>query len=343
MRRCLIVAGGMGVLALRAAAQGGGAAVAAEFVNDPMPTPSCHASTIAETRDGLVAAWFGGTREGHPDVGIWLSRQERGVWVPAVEVANGVQSAELRYPCWNPVLHPAADGTLTLFYKVGPDCTWWWGERIVSRDHGRTWSAPERLPNGMIGPIKNKPLALPDGRTLCGASSEYGPWLVHVETAAQAFSEWSRTGPLHGRSVNAIQPSFLVHPGNTLQMVGRTKEKRVFSIFSKDYGRTWGELTLLDLPNPNAGTDALTLRDGRHLLVYNPVERGRSPLSVAVSDDGVAWRRVLDLEGEEKCEFSYPAVIQTRDGKVHVTYTWKRLKVRHVVLEPGKLEVGSQP
>lgn len=319
------------------AVEAGGPVNVAEFVNDPMPTPSCHASTVAEVPGGFVAAWFGGTREGDKDVGIWSSRQVQGRWTPAVEVANGVQSETLRYPCWNPVLHAAKDGTLVLFYKVGPDCTWWWGERRTSRDGGQTWSTAVRLPNGMIGPIKNKPLLLDDGRLLCGASSEYGPWLVHVETTDESGSAWARTGPLHGRTINAIQPSFLVHPGSKLQMVGRTKEKRVFSIFSTDNGATWGEMSLLDLPNPNAGTDALTLKDGRHVIVYNPVEKGRSPLSVALSKDGLAWQRVLDLEAEEKCEFSYPAVIQAADGRVHITYTWKRAKIRHVVLDPEKL------
>jgi predicted neuraminidase len=325
-------------LAVRvAAAEVGGAVEVVEFINDPMPTPQCHASTIARGPDGVVAAWFGGTREGSPDVGIWLARRGPDGWSPAVEVANGVQSESVRYPCWNPVLHPAKDGSLVLFYKVGPDCTWWWGERRVSRDGGKSWGPAVRLPNGMIGPIKNKPLALPDGRTLCGASSEFGPWLVHVETLADDGATWSRTGPLHGRAINAIQPSFLVHPGGVLQMVGRTKERRVFSVFSEDSGRTWGEMTLLDMPNPNAGTDALTLKDGRHLLVCNPVEKGRSPLAVALSSDGRTWRQVLTLEDEPKAEFSYPAVIQTADGKIHITYTWKRLKVKHVVVDAEKV------
>jgi len=314
----------------------GGAVEVAEFVNDPMPTPACHASTLAESGKGLVAAWFGGTREGDKDVGIWLSRQEAGKWLPAREVANGVQADGTRCPCWNPVLFQPKQGPLTLFYKVGPDCTWWWGERRVSHDRGETWSKPARLPNGMIGPIKNKPLELPDGRVLCGASTEFGPWLVHVETTGGDGATWARTGHLHGRNVNAIQPSFLTHPGGVLQMVGRTKEKRVFSIFSKDGGATWGEMSLLEVPNPNSGTDALTLRDGRHLLVCNPVPKGRSPLVVMLSEDGLAWREALTLESEPG-EFSYPAVIQTADGKVHFTYTWKRLKVRHVVLDVTKL------
>lgn len=315
----------------------GDAVVSSGFICEPLPTPQCHASTIAETSEGMVAAWFGGTHERNPDVGIWLARQEEGRWLPAREIVNGAQPDGTRHPCWNPVLHTARDGALVLFYKVGPDCTWWWGERMVSRDGGRTWSAPVRLPNGMIGPIKNKPLALPDGRVLCGASTEFGPWLVHVETTDDAGAVWSRTGHLHGRHINAIQPSFLTHPGNVLQMVGRTKERRVFSIFSKDGGATWGEMTLLEVPNPNSGTDAVTLKDGRHLLVCNPVPEGRWPLKVMLSEDGINWRDALTLEGE-RGEFSYPVVIQAADGKVHVTYTWKRQNVRHVVLDAGQLK-----
>jgi predicted neuraminidase len=309
-----------------------------EFICNPLPTLQCHASTIAETSEGMVAAWFGGTRERDPDVGIWLARQEGGTWLPACEVVNGVQADGNRFPCWNPVLHAARDGSLVLFYKVGPDCTWWWGGKMVSCDGGRTWSVPTRLPNGMIGPIKNKPVTLPDGRVLCGASTEFGPWLTHVETTDDAAAVWSATGNLHGRAINAIQPSFLMHPGNVLQMIGRTKEKRVFSIFSNDGGVTWGEMTLLDVPNPNSGTDAVTLQDGRHLLVCNPVEKGRSPLTVMLSKDGIEWEQALTLEDETGAEFSYPAVIQASDGTVHITYTWKRQNTRYVVIDTKMLK-----
>ena len=75
-----------------------------EFVFETPPTPCCHAGTLAEADAGLVAAWFGGTREKHPDVGIWLARQEAGRWTPPVEVADGVQPNGVRHPCWNPVL-----------------------------------------------------------------------------------------------------------------------------------------------------------------------------------------------------------------------------------------------
>ncbi len=123
--------------------------------------------------------------------------------------------------------------------------------------------------------------------------------------------------------------------------IGRTKQKHVFQVASEDNGKTWGEMSLTSLPNPNSGTDAVTLKDGRHLLVYNHTERGRSPLNVAVSKDGKAWQAALTLENEPKAEFSYPAIIQTSDGLVHITYTWKRLRVKHVVVDPRKLELSE--
>jgi alpha-L-rhamnosidase len=140
--------------------------------------------------------------------------------------------------------------------------------------------------------------------------------------------------------IEAIQPSVLLHPGSgeavSLQALGRSRSGRVFETWSVDSGRTWSPVTLTALPNPSSGTDAVTLRDGRHLLVYNPVAKGRSPLSVAVSPDGKSWRDILVLESDPG-EYSYPAIIQTADGRVHISYTWKRQRLRHVIVDPSQL------
>ena len=101
--------------------------IESEFIFESAPFASAHASTIAEIPGGLVAAWFGGTREGAPDVGIWLSRRIDGGWSPPREVADGVQADGTRHPCWNPVLYEMPNRELTLFYKVGPSPQGWWG------------------------------------------------------------------------------------------------------------------------------------------------------------------------------------------------------------------------
>ena len=320
-----------------------------EFVYETAPFASAHATTIVEPKGGgLVAAWFGGTREGNPDVGIWLSRHTGGQWAAPVEVAGGLQPDGTRYPCWNPVLFQPKEGALLLFYKVGPAPSRWWGMLRASQDGGKTWSDARRLPDGILGPVKNKPVQLANGDILCPGSSETpekaSRWRVHFERTSDLGRTWTKVAPAAapaGPEMNAIQPSILFHGGDRLQAIGRSREKRLFQTWSGDGGKTWGALTPTDLPNPNSGTDAVTLRDGMHLLVYNPTERGRSPLSVAFSRDGKTWRDVLVLEDEPKAEFSYPAIIQTGDGLVHITYTWKRLKVRHVVVDPAKLAVAE--
>lgn len=318
--------------------KGAGDVASSEFVFETAPFPSCHASTIVETRQGLVAAWFGGTREGHEDVGIWLSRHAGERWTAPVEVATGIESPTKRYPCWNPVLFQPSQGPLLLFYKVAASPSTWWGMLTTSNDGGRSWTTPRRLPDGILGPIKNKPLQLADGTILSGTSTEHDGWRVHFERSTDQGQTWQASSPVNdGQQIAAIQPSLLTYAHGKLQAVGRTRQGKLFELWSEDNGRTWGPMSLLDLPNPNSGTDATTLADGRQLLVYNHTSKGRTPLNVAISRDGHEWLAALALETEPG-EYSYPAVIQTADGRVHITYTWKRQRIKHVVVDPAKLE-----
>ncbi|MEJ7616857.1 MAG: sialidase family protein [Pyrinomonadaceae bacterium] len=309
----------------------------AEFIYLEAPFPSCHASTIEQTKSGLIAAWFGGKYEKSPDVGIWISRRDGNGWSPVVEVANGAQENGVRHPTWNPVLFQPRTGPLLLFYKAGPSPSSWWGMLMTSSDEGRTWSKPQRLPEGMLGPIKNKPIELSDGALLCPSSTEHQGWRVHMERTSDLGRTWQKTNALNdGRTMSAIQPAVLKHAGNRLQILSRGTAGRVVESWSADGGLTWDAMKATALPNPNSGIDAVTLKDGRALVVYNHTRRGRSPLNVAISNDGHTWQSALVLENEPG-EYSYPAVIQTSDGLVHVTYTWKRKRIKHVVVDPQKL------
>jgi predicted neuraminidase len=317
--------------------------VTAEFIYESAPFPECHASTLAETPSGLVAAWFGGTGEGHEDVEIFVSRRRDGRWDAPTRAADGIQHDRLRYPCWNPVLWQARSGELMLFFKIGPSPRAWWGSKSVSRDGGMTWSDPVRLPEEILGPVRNKPLELADGTLLCGSSTEHDGWRVHFERTSDLGRSWARTNAVRdGKEFGAIQPTFLVHPGSRIQALCRSRQGRVVEVWSEDGGTTWGAMRATELPNPNSGIDAVTLTNGRHVLVYNPTRRGRGRLDVALSPDGTDWKTGLVLEDDDG-EFSYPAVIQTKDGLVHVTYTHRRTRVRWVVLDPAKLRLEPRP
>jgi len=322
--------------------------VLSEYIFEEAPFAQCHASTIAETKHGLVAAWFGGSRESEPDVSIWLSRRGRNGWSPVEKVADGSELSGRQVACWNPVLFQAKNGPLMLFYKVGDDEPEWWGEYKTLNDDGKTWSRPTRLPDGFLGPVKNKPVQLPDGSILSPSSIEYyvgnnkeaERWQVHLELSKDMGKTWKKIGPLNdGREFNVIQPSILVYPDGKMQILCRTERAGyIYEGWSYDLGETWSEMGPIELPNPDAGTDAVMLNDGRALLVYNhscSCGKDREFLNVAVSRDGKKWQAALVLEDQEG-EYSYPAVIQTSDGLVHITYTWRRERIKHVVLDPTR-------
>ncbi|MBL7697749.1 MAG: exo-alpha-sialidase [Chitinophagaceae bacterium] len=302
---------------------------------------ACHASTIVELPGGqLMAAWFGGSNEGNPDVEIWISRLTSGSWSKPVAVANGKMNDSLRYPTWNPVLFRDRHGILHLFYKVGPNPREWWGMIISSGDNGNSWSAPQRLPDGILGPIRNKPLQLDDGTILAPSSTETeNRWRAHIERSTDDGKTWNFIPVDTAGSFDVIQPSILKYDDGRMQALCRSKQGYVMQSWSADEGKTWSRLSPTTLVNPNSGVDAASLNNGGQLIVYNPDVpgkewyNGRSKLRVAFSTDGKAWKDVGILEDENRGEFSYPAVIQTSDNKIHITYTYDRRNIKHVVLE----------
>jgi predicted neuraminidase len=318
-----------------------------EFVYEKAPYKECHSATIAETPKGLVASWFGGTKERNPDVCIWVSRKVNGKWTEGINVANGIQNDTLRYPCWNPVLYQIPKGDLMLFYKIGPSPSTWKGYLKTSKDGGITWSAPQALPEGYLGPIKNKPVLI--GKNLfCPTSTEgKGGWNIHFEVTPDFGKTWKQIEVAKGPdSLEGIQPSILKHKDGRLQILARSRNRAVLESWSSDQGMTWTPLAKTSLPGNNSGTDAVTMKDGRQVLVYNHVlppgklaKGARTPLNVAVSKDGKTWYAALILEDSPISQYSYPSVIQTSDGMLHFIYTWRRLRIKHAVVDPKKLKL----
>ena len=272
-----------------------------------------------------------------------------------------------RKSCWNPVLFEMPNGELWLFFKIGTTVGDWTGWLTKSKDGGRTWSKKEPLgyatmpdgsPSGkqvaILGPIKNKP-ELINGRLLCPSSTEDNGWRFHMEIYDLKTKQWKyvpvesteaiKTDDNKMHPIDCIQPSILKLKDGRLQVMMRTHNAHIATSFSSDNGDTWTPVTLLDIENNQSGTDAVTLQDGRHALIYNNFEtlpltkKGvRTPCSIALSDDGTNWHHALTLEDSPIDQYSYPAIIQGKDGTLHCVYTWRRQRIVYKQIDLNKLK-----
>ena len=323
---------------------GNSAILTDEFLYRSASFPQCHSASIVETKKGdLVATYFGGTHERNPDVCIWVSRKPKGAteWTAPQMAADGVFRPDYREACWNPVIHEMPNGELRIYFKIGVNVAGWKGWMVRSKDGGKTWSRREQLPDDLYGPIKNK-IIMNKGRLIAPTSDERHGWKCYFEYSDDLGKTWKRTDFVKADSgLLAIQPSILVLPDGRLEALCRTRSRHVGVTFSNDNGETWSKLQLIDMPNNNSGLDAVNLKDGRYALICNdwPIEPdkqkgARTPLSVMLSDDGLHWKHWVTLEDSPINQYSYPSIIQTRDGHLHAVYTWRRLRVKHVELLP---------
>nr|WP_315156173.1 sialidase family protein [uncultured Flavobacterium sp.] len=316
------------------------------FITNQPITNNSHAATLVELRPNqLMAAWFGGKYEGAKDVGICFSVYKEKKWSAPQNLIKPPIIKGDTLPCWNPVLFKSKSENLYLFYKVGKNPREWFGAMIISKDNGSTWSTPKYLPDGILGPIKNKPIETIPGVILCGSSTESigdNKWRVHLERYTETMDSWEKITVENKKEFDIIQPAFLVHSTNEIQMLSRSKHNKIISSWSVDNGNTWERTDSIHVVNSNSGIDAVTLAKKSFLLVNNPLPQGkdwfngRNVLDVEYSRDGVKWKKLFDLENEAEGEFSYPAIIQTSDNKLHVLYTYNRKYIKHVVFELKK-------
>ncbi len=310
------------------------------YIFNERPTNNCHASTLAEVeKDKIMAAWFGGTYEGAKDVGIYTSTFKNNKWSKPVCLIKPLIQNNDTLPCWNPVLFKSKSDILYLFYKVGKNPREWFGAMITSKDHGKTWSKETFLPDGFLGPIRNKPIELEDGLIICGSSTEStetNQWRVHVELYHESKNQWTKVNVPNTSNFDVIQPTFIIHPENKIQMLCRSKHNTIITSWSVNNGKKWSNMDSLSVVNSNSGIDAIDINNKLFLVVNNPLKQGpewfygRNILDVEYSVDGIKWKHLFDLENHEKGEFSYPAIIQTTDQKIHILYTYNREYIKHV-------------
>jgi predicted neuraminidase len=325
-----------------------------EYLSPAREQFDTHSSSIAETEDGkLCAVWKGGSGEGQSNinmkknVGIWISLFDGRSWSEPTEVVSNPDSV-----CWNPTLTRLPSGELVLFYHVGPTSHHTLNLIIRSADGGKTWSEPELLPAGVVGPTKNKPIVTQSGKWICPSSSIIGKpedrfksAVVWIDIAEESGKKWRKVGPLTipGKPFGVIEPTLFSDGKGGIKMLCRDRAYKmgekgyIWTATSQDEGETWTELKPTTLPNPDAAFDAVDLGQGKIVLFYNHSHTDRHPLHCAVSlDGGETWSAPMILE-EASGEF--PAAILSSDGLIHVTYAiykpgHNQRRIKHVVINP---------
>ena len=293
---------------------------------DDRPFAQCHASTLVQLKNGaFLAAWFGGTREGQADVGIWGAERRHGRWSAPRCLAKVRDCAH-----WNPVLHASDDGCVYLFFKVGERIADWETWVMESDDDGQTWERASGTSAGRPGRARAGQKQAPRarrrhvaGRGLAGkrgvgglCRSQRGPRgnlagpRSHSTRTARSLPATARSNRRFGNRLRGRCICWSAAPaGGSVAVTQRTEG----GLGRRSIRRT--------CPNNNSGLDLARLHDGTLALVCNPVERTRTPLSILLSsDNGQTWPRRLDLETADG-EYSYPAIIPTQVGMA-ITYTW---------------------
>ena len=318
----------------------------AEFALEKLPAvaPYAHSASLAELADGrLAAVWYAGSREAAGDVAIWFSARDGSGWsAPRTAATRAATAAATRaYVSFlgNPVLY-AEKGRLHLWYgSVG--FGGWSGSSInhsVSGDGGDSWSPAEKL---VASPFLNistavraPPVALADGGVGLPVYHELfvnrGEWLrlsADGRILGKARMPSERPG---------LQPAAAALDGRralALLRDGGSGDGRVMADATVDGGLSWQASASPPIANPNASVALLRLASGRLLLAANPLTGGaRYELALFLSgDEGETWTpaRVVEDDPERKAEYSYPSLLQTRDGRIHLAYSWRSQTIAH--------------
>ena len=309
------------------------------FIAPPGLFPANHSSTLVELPDGRIfACWYAGAKEGAHDVQIYCSYQDFGSenWsapTVAVKRKERARMAALKNKSLgNPVLYLDNENILWLFYSsvaVGG-----WSLAFVdyktSRDFGLTWSKSRRL-RWMPGNLtRAKPLQLDQDHMMLPLYKE-----LYKKQGYTCILQLKR-GKIVGKRCDNIpgqhhlQPA-LVQNGDRILAYLRTDKSHAVE-FSQYINGKWSKTKSTNLPNPNSSVDVLSTSSGRILLVYNHSASERTPLSLAISDDGEHFEKIWDFENEiAPGNFSYPAFIQSSDGFYHLSYTYHiRAAIKHV-------------
>ncbi len=313
-----------------------GATLRSDILN--LPSPYNDTPNVIDTEKGLLLVWAGGSRPGFSDVTIQQSHWDGMTWsTPRTAASYTTKRTGARQACWNPVLTRASNGQLALFYQVGLSRETWEGRMKISYDEGHSWTPEIKLRNGFHGPIKNKGVELPNGKLLCPSATATAGWRVHLEFVTPFRENWGfmKTKPLNfPAEYRATEPAILIHDEKNIQVLCRTKQGYLTEFWSDNGAKSWYSMKRSPLPAPNSGFDAIKIKDGRFVVVYNHSKKLTDRINVAASKNGRDWNAIAVLNQGPSEHFQNPSIVQTRDDRLHIVYTVNQNRFQHVQMDP---------
>ena len=314
-----------------------------DFLPD-MPTLMVHAISAVALGDDLLAFWYGGGREASHDVCLYSCRYSESThsWgkpkmlisPPAVSGGTG------RYVhiLGNPAAILTQEGTLALFF-VSVSFGGWSASAVnvmLSFDEGDTWTDPRQVVSSPFWNIstlvKTPPFELEDGRV---AVPVYHEFLHYYGELLLFDADWELTSIRKlGGGVDVIQPQLFLKTSQEARTYFRSMDRdyrQILQSSSSDGGKTWMPIQTTGLSNPSAAIAGLVVNNHRWLMIYNHSQVDRQRLDLAVSDDyGESWSQPFTLETAKRGAVAYPWIVATRNGKIHLLYTWNRKNFRHL-------------
>lgn len=315
-----------------------------EFLNPGQHLNFVHVASVMELKDHTLAGlWYGGHYEYNHENTIYLAKQRDGVWQeprPIMTPKQAQSDLERPFRCLgNPLILSNPDGSLRLLF-VTIAMGKWSGSQLnscFSKDGGISWSRAQRM---TLSPffnfselVRNRPVPMIGGGWCVPIYQEFlgkFPELLWLKEQNDNFV-YQKTRIAGGCAT--LQPSLIPLDAKRAIVMLRdyTSEKRIFITRTEDCGHTWSHPEPTKLPNPDAGISGLRLSDGRLLVAYNDSTEKRDTLSLAISnDEGHSWKQIANLENDPFKSFSYPYLLQSSDGLVHLVYTWNSTLIKMI-------------